>query len=131
MSGNKTLLDTNVLIFASKGQIDVQQLLQKYEFFYVSIITFMEVYSYDFQNEAEKQLIDELFEALEVVDINRPIAEQTIIYRTNKVKKIKLPDAIILATAKWIGADLVTDDWDDFRVIDGQITINGVDAIRK
>lgn len=87
MSGNKTLLDTNVLIFASKGQIDVQQLLQKYEFFYVSIITFMEVYSYDFQNEAEKQLIDELFEALEVVNINRPIAEQTIIYRTNKVKK--------------------------------------------
>lgn len=124
------MLDTNVLIFASKGRIDVGQLLQQYDSFCVSIITFMEVYSYEFQHEAEKQLIDELFAALEVVDINRLIAEQTIIYRKNKVKKIKLPDAIILATAKHMGAALVTDDWDDFRGIDDQVIVNGVDAIK-
>jgi rRNA-processing protein FCF1 len=41
MSGNKALLDTNVIIFASKRQIDIPQLLSSYDFFYTSIISFM------------------------------------------------------------------------------------------
>ncbi len=61
----------------------------------------MEVYAYDFQNRDEKDLTDELFANLEIVEVNRAIADQAIIYRKNKVKKIKLPDTIILATAKF------------------------------
>ena len=131
MSGNKVLLDMNVLIFASKQKLDVQALLRQYDYFYVSIITYMEVYAYEFQVESEKDLVDKLFGVLEVVDINRPIAEQAIIYRKNKAKKIKLPDAIILATAKHVGAELVTDDWDDFGGIDNQVVVTGIDHIKK
>lgn len=121
----------NVLIFASKQKLDVQALLRQYDYFYVSIITYMEVYAYEFQVESEKDLVDKLFGVLEVVDINRPIAEQAIIYRKNKAKKIKLPDAIILATAKHVGAELVTDDWDDFGGIDNQVVVTGIDHIKK
>jgi len=124
MSGNKAVLDTNIIILASKQKIDTASLLEKYDDFYVSIITYMEVYGYDFEDSREKEFIDELFEGLEIMEINKPIAEQVIIYRKRKTKKIKLPDAIILATAKFLNADLITEDWDDFQGIDEQVNIN-------
>jgi predicted nucleic acid-binding protein len=70
MSGNKALLDTNVIIFASKHQIDIGKLLSSYEIFYTSIVSFMEVYGHTFARQEEKDLIDDLFENLEIVDVN-------------------------------------------------------------
>ena len=131
MSGTKALLDTSVIIFASKRKINTNKLLSGYSRFGVSIITYMEVYGYEFDNKDEKELIDLLFEELEVVDINRSIADQAIIYRKNRHKKIKLPDAVILATANYAGAELVTDDWDDFQGIDDTVSIKAIDDIRK
>jgi predicted nucleic acid-binding protein len=127
MSGNKCILDSNLIIFISKGMIDLSKLYSNYDKFYVSIITYMEVYAYEFTDPTEKDLIDELFDNLEIVEINREIADQAIIYRKNKTKKIKLPDAVILASAKYAAADLLTDDWDDFRNID--ISVNVSDLI--
>ena len=75
MNGNKAVLDSNTIIYASKQTIDVEKLLAAYDEFYVSIITYMEVYAYDFENVDEKTLIDELFAALEVVEITRAIAD--------------------------------------------------------
>ena len=130
MNGNKSALDSNLIILASKQQIDTEKLLSLYDEFYVSIVTYMEVYAYDFQNRAEKDLIDELFANLEIVEVNRAIADQAIIYRKNKVKKIKLPDAITLATAKYLNADLLTDDWDDFQNIDSTVNVKDVDDLK-
>ena len=128
MSGNKVVLDTNIIILASKQKIDTTVLLEKYDHFYVSIITYMEVYGYDFEDSREKEFIDELFEGLEILEINKPIAEQVILYRKRKTKKIKLPDAIILATAKFLNADLITEDWDDFEGVDEQVNISNTRA---
>jgi predicted nucleic acid-binding protein len=75
-------------------------------------------------------LIDDIFGNLDIEDTTIAIAKQVIIYRRNKKKKIKLPDAIILATAKMLGADLVTDDWDDFINIDDQVVIRRIDEYR-
>jgi predicted nucleic acid-binding protein len=123
MSGTKAILDTNVIIYASKQKIDTELLLSTYDEFYTSIISFMEVFGFQFQKQEELDLVEELFEGLEVVDVQRKIAEQVVIYRKSKVRKIKLPDAIILATAKYLGADLITDDWDDFQGIDPKVVI--------
>jgi predicted nucleic acid-binding protein len=49
MSGTKAVLDSNVIIFASKQKIDIAHVFSSYDEFYVSIITYMEVYSYDFE----------------------------------------------------------------------------------
>ncbi len=131
MSGNKIILDTNVIIFASKQIIDFRKILENSDELYVSIITYMEVYGYEFEEKAEKEAIDLFFEGLEVIDINREIAEQVVIYRKNKNKKIKLPDAIILATAKYLNAELITDDWDDFQGIDESVVVSKIDEFRK
>jgi predicted nucleic acid-binding protein len=42
MSGRKVLLDTNVLIQASRQQLDLAGLFAAYDEFYVSVITYME-----------------------------------------------------------------------------------------
>ena len=130
MNGSKAILDTNVIIFASKKQIDIEKLLLSYDEFYCSIINFMEVYGFELTEKEEKDLIDEMFGNLDIVEANITIAKQVIIYRKNKLKKIKLPDAIILATAKYLGADLITDDWDDFIGIDNQVIIRNLNEFR-
>ncbi|MEL6943154.1 MAG: type II toxin-antitoxin system VapC family toxin [Bacteroidota bacterium] len=130
MSGIKALLDTNTIIFASQKKIDAEKLLERYDHFYVSIISYMEAYGYNFEDEEEKELIDALFNNLELVEINKEIAEQVIVYRKNKVKKIKLPDAILLATAKYLSADLITDDWDDFKGIDETVNVVPIDDLK-
>jgi predicted nucleic acid-binding protein len=118
MSGNKVVLDTNVIIFASKQLIDIEKFIDDYDSFYVSIVTYMEVYSYEFSNPNEKFLIDELFKNIEIIEVNKTIADVSILLRKNQKKKIKLPDAIILATAKVLEIPLLTDDWDDFSKVD-------------
>ena len=130
MSGSKALLDSNVIILASKEEVDVELLLSAYDEFHVSMITFMEVYGFEFANPDEEDLINEIFANLEITEVNIKIAKQAILYRKNKIKKIKLPDAIILATAKYLGAELITDDWDDFVNIDNSIVIRKLDEFR-
>ena len=128
MSGSKVLLDSNVIILASKEEVEL--LLSAYDEFHVSMITFMEVYGFEFANPDEEDLINEIFANLEITEVNIKIAKQAILYRKNKIKKIKLPDAIILATAKYLGADLLTDDWDDFVNIDNSIVIKKLDEFK-
>ncbi|CAN5369337.1 type II toxin-antitoxin system VapC family toxin [soil metagenome] len=130
MNGNKSILDSNLLIFLSKGMIDRQKLYSKYEEFYVSIITYIEVYAFDFPDKTQKYLLDKTFSNLEIIELNQEIADQAIIYRKNKTKKIKLPDAVILATAKYINADLLTDDWDDFQNIDFSVNVVNLDDLK-
>jgi predicted nucleic acid-binding protein len=55
------------------------------------------------------------------VELNKEIADIAIEYR--KKKKIKLPDALVLATAKYIDADLLTNDIQDFQKIDKSVKI--------
>jgi len=89
------------------------------------------VYGYEFEKPEEKQLIDLFFEGLEVIELNKEIVEQVIVYRKNKIKKIKLPDAIILATAKYLDAELITNDWNDFENIDDSVIITKIDNFKK
>jgi predicted nucleic acid-binding protein len=130
MNGNKALLDTNAIIFASKQMIDVDKLLAGYDKFYVSIVSYIEIYAYNFTDRAEKDFIDEFFTILEIVEVNKEVADQAILYRKNKLKKIKLPDAVILASAKYINAEVLTDDWDDFQNIDSTVIVKNIDDLK-
>lgn len=128
MSGNKkVLLDTNVLIYASKALLDLEKLSKRYDVFFVSIITYMEIYAYDFVNSAELDAINQIFEALEIISIDLELSNQAILYRNNKIKKIKLPDALVLASAKIVNADLLTNNHKDFVGIDNQLFIQKLD----
>lgn len=130
MSGNKVVLDSNAIIYASKGLIDAEKLLSLNDTYFASIITFIEVYAYNSIHPTEKKIIDEILQNLEIIELNREIADQAIIYRKNKTRKTKLPDAVILASAKYINADLITDDFKDFKDIDPSIKVLSLDDFR-
>ncbi len=75
MNGNKAILDSNLLIFLSKNLIDRPKLYSKYDDFCVSIITYMEVYAYDFPIKSEKDALDLTFASLEIIELNQEIAD--------------------------------------------------------
>jgi len=130
MIGNNVILDSNVIIFASKQTIDIEQVLNQYDNFYVSIITYMEIYGYDFEKSEEKELTDNLFKNLLVIDVSQEIAQYVLEYRKAALRKIKLPDAIILATARHLNATLLTDDWDDFIGIDPLVSVRNIESLK-
>lgn len=87
MNGNKAILDSNLLIFLSKNLIDRPKLYSKYDDFCVSIITYMEVYAFNFPIKSEKDALDLTFASLEIIEVNQEIDDQAIIYRKQKPKR--------------------------------------------
>lgn len=130
MNGNKAVLDSNFLIFLSKGTIDLEPVRKSYEELYVSIISYIEVYAYDFVDDEQKSRLDAVFHYLSVLNVTKDIADQAIIFRKNKTKKIKLPDAVILASAKSVDADLFTDNHKDFVNIDTSVNVISLDRFK-
>ncbi|MDQ3221285.1 MAG: type II toxin-antitoxin system VapC family toxin [Acidobacteriota bacterium] len=130
MNGNKGVFDSNIIIFFSKRKFDIDELSSKYAEIYVSIVSYIEVYAYEFEYAEEKLLTDRFLKNVEILELNKEIADLAIVYRKSKTKKIKLPDAIILASAKSINADLITDDYRDFQNIDPSVNVVNLDAFK-
>ena len=68
----------------------------------------MEVLSFNFFSFEEEKFVRNLLQEFFIIEINREIAEKTIQIRRNY--KIKLPNAIICASASIINAMLITAD---------------------
>jgi len=116
MSGNNLILDSNILIYLSKGHKGIFEIIEKYSNIYISVITKMKVLGFPFKNEKERLFIEKIITSFEIIHTNDEIADITINYR--KKKKIKIPDAIILATAKVKKANILTVNSSDFKGID-------------
>ncbi|MBI5219022.1 MAG: type II toxin-antitoxin system VapC family toxin [Bacteroidia bacterium] len=121
MSGNNLILDSNVLIYLSKGQKGIFEIIEQYSNIYISVITKMEVLGFPFKNDEERLFIEKIITTFEIIHTNDEITDCTIHYR--KKKKIKIPDAIILATAKVKKANILTANSSDFKGIDSTVKI--------
>ncbi len=51
MSGKNALLDSNVFIYISQKQFDIEKLLYHYDNFYASVVSKMEVLGFNFDNQ--------------------------------------------------------------------------------
>ncbi|MEA2042782.1 MAG: PIN domain-containing protein [Bacteroidota bacterium] len=98
MNGNKALLDSNVIIEAAKNSISLQDIVNTYDYLYTSIICYVEVLGFNFNNKQGKFAIEKILEIISIVNLDKEIADLTIEFR--KQSKIKLPDALIIATAE-------------------------------
>jgi predicted nucleic acid-binding protein len=108
MNGDKIFLDSNMIIYLSSGKISVDDLICDKNQYFISIITYMEVLGYKFNSLDEETYIKTLLEMFEIVYIDKIISYKVITLR--KMYKIKLPDAIICATALENDAILYTND---------------------
>ncbi|MFY9235168.1 MAG: type II toxin-antitoxin system VapC family toxin [Fimbriimonadaceae bacterium] len=86
--------------------------------FVISIITKLELLAWPRITQEERVLVREMLSAIEVAQITTEIEEKVIEIRTTC--RLKLPDAIIAATATSLGAPLVTND-SGFRKVQGLI----------
>ena len=119
MSGNSLLVDTNILIYLFKGNERVYELLYERDL-WVSFITEMELLSFDGHTPGEIQTIQRFLSNCKVIDINRSIKDTAINIR--KSSNLKLPDAIIAATAHYLNIPLITAD-KGFKNIDDIVSV--------
>jgi predicted nucleic acid-binding protein len=106
----KAVFDTNILIDYLVGHLAASQEIAQYKNPQISIITKMEILVG--ATEDTEVTIREFLDNFTVIDLNEEIAEIAIL--TRKENKIKLPDAIIWATAKHTNSLLVTRNTKDF-----------------
>jgi len=119
MSGNRLLLDSNICIYLSQKALIASDIISPADFVAISIITYMETLGFDFKEDFEENYLINFFAKLSILPINGAIANRVIAYR--KKKKVKLPDAILLATAREYNCKLVTRNTTDFNDLDDQV----------
>lgn len=109
MSGVRVLCDTNTLIHLLKNTPGVVDLLMGKQIS-ISVITELELYGKPNMTPGEISVIDLLIENCFVIDLLHPIKQ--IIKIIKQKYRIKLPDAIVAATALYLDIPLVTFDTD-------------------
>ncbi len=107
MSGDNIVVDTSLIINLFNGVEEVLPFISDRNLF-VSIISEIEVLSFPGLKPAAKQLLKAFLSECYIVDIEPSIKELTIDIRSKS--KIKLPDAVIAATAIYFDLPLFTMD---------------------
>lgn len=113
------IFDTNILIYLSKYTLTPDKIF--IEPVAISVITKIEALGFAFTNQEEHQLLTDLCNELPVIPLNEEITNETI--RLRKHYRIKLPDAIIYATASIKNTPLLTNNIADFTALDGKVQL--------
>jgi predicted nucleic acid-binding protein len=127
--GKRYLLDSNTVIDYIGGlhpDNAVQWLNQLIDVeINVSVITKMEVLSFDPEKDDNYQILVDFFEASNIYELTDEIVNKTI--KIRQKQKIKLPDAIIVSTAMVNGLILVSRNTKDFKNIPDVEIVNPYD----
>jgi predicted nucleic acid-binding protein len=99
------VLDTNIALYYLGGQLQSNLPTGLYS---VSVITEMELLSYPSLTMPEEQQIRQFLAQLQILNLTESIKQTAIDLR--KQNRLKLPDAIIAATALELNATLLTND---------------------
>ena len=120
MNGNSILLDTNIILYLLNGEETLLPLLEDKKLF-ISFVTQLELLGSRFLLPSDLEIIKQFISECTIVDITQEIKDNTISARRNY--NLKLPDAIILATAVWLNMPLITADKDFTKVEDAEIIL--------
>lgn len=124
------LLDTNVVIDYFKAALPKKsmQLLSTIldEQPVISVITQIEILGFKNPNVNEVAILSQLVQEAEIINLTNAVINQTIELR--KQYRIKLPDAIIAATAIAFNLTLVTRNISDFSKITELMVFNPYDS---
>ena len=115
----RALFDTNILIDYISGMEAARDEMERYETRAISVMTWMEVLVG--VSPSDEPAVRGLLSRFELVAMTSSIAERTVLLR--RERRIKLVDAIILASAaagSWL---LVTRNTRDFAEQAGQIRV--------
>lgn len=106
-SGINLVLDTNVIIAVLNGNEIAIELVDGCNL-YLSFITELEVQSFSRISEQEKRSLRSFLKECTIIDVNTEIKKECIELRSQY--HLKLPDALIAATAKYLDLPLISAD---------------------
>ena len=116
----KAVFDTNILIDYLNGIPDAREEIDRYDRRIISIVTFIEALV-GAASEDEESAVRRFLSSFEIKELSKSVADLTVQLR--KDFRLKIPDAVIYATARDNGCLLVTrntrdlkDEWPDIRV---------------
>ncbi len=116
----KALFDTNILIDYLNGRDAAREEVERHADRLVSIVTWMEVLA-GARSDEEEDVIELFLRDFQLVALTRPIARTAVSIR--RAEKIRLPDAIIWASARAESALLVTRNTKDFPRADPGVRV--------
>jgi predicted nucleic acid-binding protein len=116
----EAVFDTNILIDYLLGRDEAQQEFDRYSRRGISNVTWME-WQIGSRTDAEADVIDLFLREFRVIEITRQVARRAVEIRRRT--RVRLPDAIIWATAQMESAQLVTRNTKDFPKDDPAIRI--------
>lgn len=115
----KYLVDSNIIIYHLNDEsIATKFLSENYQQITISQITYVEVLSFPFSEEQEKE-VKILLSKFKILDVNQAISNQAV--ENRKIKKIKLPDNLIASTAMVNELVIVTRNVKDFKSFDVEV----------
>ena len=120
MSGDRIVVDTSLIINLFNGIKEVEELITDRNLF-VSIISEIEVLSFPNITAKDSELLKGFLSECYIVDIEPAIKDITIDIRSRF--KVKLPDAVIAATAIYFDLPLFTMDKGFQKITDLQAVI--------
>jgi predicted nucleic acid-binding protein len=112
MNGSKYLADTNVLLYVIAGNIAVSEYIN--DEFYISEITEIELLGNKGITDIQYKYRSKMIDNCTIVSLSEYIKRITIQLKQNYT--LKIPDAIIAATAIYLNIPLLTAD-KDFKKI--------------
>lgn len=107
----KALFDTNILIDYLNGVAAARTELARYGDRLISLVTWMEVLA-GARNAEEEDVIEMFLRDFRCVDITRKVARDAMVIL--RAHRLRLPDAIVWASARTESALLVTRNTRDF-----------------
>jgi len=111
MSGKRYFLDTNTIVQLLAGNQDLKNTLNNADYVATSVICELEFLSLPGLPSEDKELLRELLSLLDVVDLDSNDDNlKTIIVNIRATKSLKLPDAIVAASAQTVSCTLLTAD---------------------
>jgi predicted nucleic acid-binding protein len=113
MSGDKVLVDTNVVIYTLAGKKELAERVKGCTVF-ISIITEMEALCYPAMVDAQREQIETYVARCTVIGIDERVKQEAI--RIRSTYRLKLSDAIVAATAVVFDLVLLSADQGSQRV---------------
>lgn len=114
------VFDSNIIIDQLKGYPEAAREIRQATGRLLSVISWMEVLV-GCPNEETERLARALMATFEVIPVSAAVAEDAVTIR--RLTRMKLPDAIVLATARIAGVRLSTRNTRDFSEADPTIRV--------
>ena len=111
MNGNRYLLDTNAIIQLFDGNGEIEEILNRADFVAMSVISEFEYLSYDGLSEEDIAEYNSFRTCTNVFNVpSDDLIFAQLVLKARKEYGMKLPDAIIAATARANGLTVLTAD---------------------